>query len=124
MTVHKGRRWSTANAYLRPALKRGNLRLFTRMLADKILFDGRRAIGVKTYHKGQVKILYARKAVILSAGAIASLAILQRSGIGPAGLQKHGIDIIANRELGQICKIIWKYISRSPVASQLVCINI
>ena len=88
MTVHKGRRWSTANAYLRPALKRGNLRLFTRMLADKILFDGRRAIGVKTYHWGQVKILYARKAVILSEGAIASPAISHRSGIGPAGLLK------------------------------------
>ena len=70
MTVHKGRRWSTANAYLRPALKRGNLRLFTQILADKILFDGRRAIGVKTYHKGQVKILYARKEVILSAGRL------------------------------------------------------
>ena len=91
MTVHKGRRWSTANAYLRPALKRGNLRLFTRMLADKILFDGRRAIGVKTYHWGQVKILYARKAVILSAGAIASPAILHRSGIGPAGLLKNTV---------------------------------
>ena len=98
MTVHKGRRWSSANAYLRPALKRGNVKLYTRMMADKILFDGNRAIGVKTYHKGQIKTLLARKGVILSAGAIASPAILQRSGIGPAALlKKYGIEVIANR---------------------------
>ena len=122
MTVHKGRRWSTANAYLRPALKRGNLRLFTRMLADKILFDGKRAIGVKTYHKGQIKILYARKAVILSAGAIASPAILQRSGIGPAGLlKKHGIEIIADRpgvgaNLQDHLEVYFQIACRQPVS--------
>ena len=98
MTVHKGRRWSAANAYLRPALKRGNLHLFTRMLPDKILFEGKQAIGVQTLHRGKIKNILARKGVILSAGAIASPAILQRSGIGPAGLlKKHGIEIIADR---------------------------
>jgi len=89
MTVYKGRRWSTTNAYLRPALKRGNLHLFTRMLVDKILFSGKRAIGVQTLHRGKIKNILARKGVILSAGAIASPAILQRSGIGPAGLLKN-----------------------------------
>jgi choline dehydrogenase len=68
MTVHKGRRWSAANAYLRPALKRGNLHLFTRMLADKILFEGKQAIGVQTLHRGKIKNILARKGVILSAG--------------------------------------------------------
>ncbi|MGB2464617.1 MAG: GMC family oxidoreductase N-terminal domain-containing protein, partial [Candidatus Puniceispirillaceae bacterium] len=97
-TVHQGRRWSAANAYLRPALKRGNLHLFTRMLADKILFEGKQAIGVQTLHRGKIKNILARKGVILSAGAIASPAILQRSGIGPAGLlKKYGIEIIADR---------------------------
>ena len=100
MTVNKGPRWSGANAYLRPALKRGNLRLFTRMLADKIL--------------------YASKAVILSAGAIASPAILQRSGIGPAGLlKKHGIEIIADRPgVGANLQDHLEVFFRCPVASR------
>ncbi len=98
MTVYKGRRWSTAHAYLRPAIRRGNVKLFTRMLADKILFENRRATGVQVLHHGQTKIIKARKAVILSAGAIASPAILQRSGIGPAGLlRQHNIEVIADR---------------------------
>ena len=99
MTVWKGRRWSAANAYLRPALRTGQVRLFTRALADKILFDGTKAIGVRISHKGRQADILARQAVILSAGAIASPAILQRSGIGEADLlRKQGIDVIADRK--------------------------
>ena len=99
MTVWKGRRWSTANAYLRPALRTGQVRLFTRALADKILFDGTKATGVRISHKGRQADILARRAVILSAGAIASPAILQRSGIGEADLlRKQGIDVIADRK--------------------------
>ena len=122
MTVYKGRRWSTANAYLRPALKRGNLHLFTRMLVDKILFSGKRSIGVQTLHRGKIKNILARKGVILSAGAIASPAILQRSGIGPAGLlKKHGIEIIADRpgvgaNLQEHLEVYFQIACRQPVS--------
>ena len=93
MTVYKGRRWSAANAYLRPALKRGNLELRTAVMVEKLLFEGRRCIGVR-YSKGNEKVdVFAKKAVILSAGAIGSPSILQRSGIGPAAVLKNaGIE--------------------------------
>ena len=98
MTVYKGRRWSAANAYLRPALKRGNVELRTGVMVDKLLFDGRRCIGVR-YRKGnQIIDVMAKKAVILSAGAIGSPAILQRSGIGPAAVLKQaGVKVRADR---------------------------
>lgn len=99
MTVWKGRRWSTANAYLKPALQTGNVKLFTRTLADKILFNGHKAIGVRITCKGKQSNVMATKAVILAAGAISSPAILQRSGIGDAGiLRKLNIKVIADRK--------------------------
>ena len=82
MTVYKGRRWSAANAYLRPALKEGNVELRTGVMVDKLLFDGRRCIGVR-YRKGnQLVDVMAKKAVILSAGAIGSPAILALEALG------------------------------------------
>ncbi len=99
MTVWKGRRWSAANAYLKPALRTGYVKLYTRTLADRILFEGRKAIGVRVNCKGSQMDLLAGKAVILSAGAIGSPAILQRSGIGDgAHLQHHNIEVIADRK--------------------------
>ena len=95
--VHKGRRWSTADAYLRPALKRGNLRQFTRMLADKILFDGKRAIGVKTYHKGQIKILYARFRfcrITRSSGKLINLQFWPALPILPMTANRHKFSIV------------------------------
>jgi choline dehydrogenase len=58
MTVWKGRRWSTANAYLKPAMKKGKVRLFTRTLADRILFEGRRAVGRSRLAQGQIPRYY------------------------------------------------------------------
>ena len=73
--------------------------MFTRTLADQILFDGKRATGVRVYHKGRQIHILASRAVILSAGAIASPAILQRSGIGEASLlRKQGIEVKADRK--------------------------
>lgn len=100
MTVHKGRRWSTAMAYLRPALKRPNLRLQTHSLATRLLFDGRtgtpRVIGVEVSYGGQLVQLRAVREVILSGGAINSPQLLQLSGIGdPAQLQSLGIAVKA-----------------------------
>ncbi len=101
MTVHKGRRWSTAMAYLRPALKRGNVTLHTGTSASRILFEGRdppRAVGVEVEQGGQKVVYRARREVILSAGAIQSPQLLQLSGVGPAGLLKSlGIPVVADR---------------------------
>ena len=99
MTVYKGRRWSSANAYLRPALARGNVELRTGVMVDHLLFDGKKCIGVRYQKGGQCFDVFAKKAVILSAGAIGSPAILQRSGIGPKEvLQKAGVKVRADRQ--------------------------
>ena len=98
MTVWKGRRWSSANAYLRPALKRGNVQLRTGVMVDKLLFEGRKCVGVRYKKAGKSVEVRAGKAVILSAGAIGSPAILQRSGIGPAKvLQQAGVEVLLDR---------------------------
>jgi len=92
MTVWRGQRWSTANAYLRPALRRRNLRLLRRTRARRILFDGKRATGVEVERGGGVETVSARREVILAAGAINSPLLLMHSGIGPgATLAQAGI---------------------------------
>ena len=99
MTVWKGRRWSAANAYLKPAMKRGNMRLVTGAMVDRIIFEGTRAVGVSFLRGGQQYEVRANAEVVLSAGAINSPAILQRSGIGPgAVLQSAGVETLAMRE--------------------------
>lgn len=92
MTVHRGVRWSAANAYLRPALRRKNLRLRSRCLVEKVLFDGKKAVGVAYTCKGRKLEAKARRAVILCGGAINSPQLLQLSGIGHADhLKKAGV---------------------------------
>jgi choline dehydrogenase len=86
MTVSGGVRESTSRAYLRPAMRRSNLTVKKDILVDKLIFDGQRVIGVSAHRKGKDLVLRASREVILSAGSIASPMILQRSGIGPAGL--------------------------------------
>jgi choline dehydrogenase len=98
MTVWKGRRWSAANAYLRPALKRSNVALRTGAHAERILFEGRRAVGVVVRRWGRIETLRARKEIIVAASAINSPKLLMLSGIGPAEhLREHGIKVVANR---------------------------
>ncbi|HET9019387.1 MAG TPA: choline dehydrogenase, partial [Acetobacteraceae bacterium] len=94
MSVHRGRRWSTANAYLRPALNRPNLRVVTHALATGIVFEGRRAVGVR-YRQGNAEhTARAAREVILSGGPINSPALLKLSGVGPAEeLRALGIDV-------------------------------
>ena len=84
MTVKDGVRWSTANAYLRPAMKRPNLTVLTHALATRIAFDGRRATGVHYRRGGRDYLARARREVILCGGAINSPQLLKLSGIGPA----------------------------------------
>jgi len=86
MTVSGGVRESTSRAYLQPATKRTNLTVMKHVLVDKIIFEGKRAVGVSAARNGKKFDLRAGREVILSAGAIASPMILQRSGVGPADL--------------------------------------
>lgn len=86
MTVAGGVRSSTSRAYLRPALKRANLTVTKHVLVDRVLFDGKRAVGVSATQQGKPIELKASREVILSAGSIASPMILQRSGVGPEKL--------------------------------------
>jgi choline dehydrogenase len=84
MTVKDGVRWSTANAYLRRAMKRGNLEVATHALATRVLFEGRRATGVRYSRRGRDHVALARREVILSGGPINSPQLLKLSGVGPA----------------------------------------
>lgn len=84
MTVKNGVRWSTANAYLRPAMQRSNLTVITHALVHKVLFEGKRAVGVRYERKGKTHDVRCNREVVLSAGSIGSPHILQLSGIGAA----------------------------------------
>lgn len=98
MTVRAGTRCSAAKAYLYPARKRANLHVIQHALATRILFDGRRAVGVDYLRAGKSCTVRARREVILSGGPINSVQLLKLSGIGPAAeLQSHGIPVIADR---------------------------
>ncbi|MBP2295770.1 GMC family oxidoreductase [Azospirillum rugosum] len=95
MTVGKWRRSSTSVAYLRPAMKRPNLRVETRALALRVLLDGRRAVGIEYRQDGTVRRARANREVILAGGAINSPHLLQLSGIGPADvLAAHGVPVV------------------------------
>jgi choline dehydrogenase len=94
-TSRRGFRVSTAVAYLRPARRRRNLTVATNALATKILFDGRRAVGVEWRSRGRISSARASGEVILSAGAINTPQLLQLSGVGPAPLlQDLGVDVV------------------------------
>lgn len=98
MTVWDGRRWSAANAYLRPALKRPNVALRTGAHVERIVLEGREAVGVTFRCWGRLETVRARKEVIISASAINSPKLLMLSGIGPAEhLRELGIEVVANR---------------------------
>lgn len=99
LNVHKGRRWSPAVGYLRPALKRPNLRVETERLGLRLLFEGTRAVGVVVRGPdGQEEAYRARREVIVSCGAIESPKLLMLSGIGDgAALQGMGIETRVHR---------------------------
>lgn len=84
MTVRDGVRESTSRAYLRPVMKRPNLTVLSKTLVDKVVFEGKRAVGVAMVSNGKSQTMRAGKEVLLASGAFASPMILQRSGIGPA----------------------------------------
>jgi choline dehydrogenase len=95
VTVRNKRRCSAAVAYLRPALKRPNLKVETRALAHRVLFEGRRAVGLEYGQDGVVSRARARGEMILAGGSINSPQLLQLSGVGPGELLRaHGIAVV------------------------------
>ncbi len=96
-TIYKGRRWSAANAYLRPALKRQNVSL-VKGFARRVTIENQRATGVEIEAHGKIQVIKARREVILAASSINSPKILLQSGIGPAAhLKENGIAVVADR---------------------------
>jgi len=99
LTTHRGWRCSTADAYLKPARNRGNLRVETEAFAAGVIFEGQRAVGVR-YRQGEVmRTARCRAEVLLCAGSIQSPQLLQLSGIGPrALLDRFGIPVVAESQ--------------------------
>jgi choline dehydrogenase len=94
----RGVRWSSARAFLKPVLGRPNLRLETGVLVEKLVFEGRRCVGVRFRQNGRLVEARAGGEVILSAGAVGSPQILQLSGVGPAEwLDEHGIAAVLDK---------------------------
>jgi choline dehydrogenase len=121
MTVREGVRSSTANAYLRPAMKRRNLKVLTHALATRIAFEGRRAVGVHYRRRGREQKASARREVILCGGPINSPQLLKLSGVGPAAeLRLLGIDVVADRpgvgeNLQDHLEFTFQVASRQPI---------
>ena len=96
-TIYKGRRWSAANAYMRPALKRPNCTI-TRALARRIIIEDGRAVGVEVSRGSKIEVIQANVEVIIAASSLNSPKLLMLSGIGPAAhLAEHGIAVVADR---------------------------
>jgi choline dehydrogenase len=97
LTAKNGRRWSTAVGYLREARRRPNLVVETNALASRLLFEGRRAVGVEYRKDGAIRVAHAAREVILAGGAFNSPQLMQLSGLGPADLLRgHGVDVVAD----------------------------
>jgi len=121
-----GRRMSAARAFLRPAMKRRNVRVETHALATKILFEGNRAVGVEYEQRGQKRTARAGREVILSGGSINSPQLLQLSGVGPASLlQSLGIPVVhENANVGANLQdhvgINYTFKGREPTLNQIL----
>jgi choline dehydrogenase len=95
MTVGGGRRWSAANAYLRPVMHRSNLKVMTHALATRIAFDGKRAVALEYGHNGAQRRVRVTRELIVSGGPINSPQLLKLSGVGPeAELREQGIPVV------------------------------
>ncbi|PTW62799.1 choline dehydrogenase [Breoghania corrubedonensis] len=123
-TARNGFRMSTARAYLRPAMKRKNLRVVTHAHATRILFQGSRATGVEYICRGERRTVTAAREVIVSAGAVNSPQLLQLSGIGPAHLlADKGVEVRhhlagVGRNLQDHLGLDYLYRSRVPTLNQ------
>ena len=125
VTIDKGERASVSKHYLNPAKNRKNLTIFTDSFVEKIIFDGKKAIGIEVKIKDNIQQVYASKEVILSGGSINSPQLLLLSGVGPANhLKEKGIEVIHNlKVLEETYKIILKLIFNKNVKPQTLCIH-
>ncbi|MFT5721694.1 MAG: choline dehydrogenase [Motiliproteus sp.] len=121
MTVKKGVRASTSNAYLRRAMKRANLTVKTGVLSRKILCEGKQAVGIEYQQDAKVTRVMARREVILSAGSIGSPQLLQLSGIGPASVLKDaGVELLhelpgVGENLQDHLEVYFQYHCKQPI---------
>ena len=116
-TIKGSKRFSSARAYLYPALNRKNLHTKTNITVDKVIFKNKKAIGVEYFEKGKKKVIGCTREVILSSGAINSQQILMRSGVGDSEeIKKHGIQV--NHELKGVGKNLQDHFA---VVSQFAC---
>jgi len=120
-TIHQSRRWSAANAYLKPALKRPNVELL-RCFARRIIIENGRAIGVEIERGGKVEVVRANREVIVSASSFNSPKLLMLSGIGPAAhLSQLGIEVKVDRpgvgaNLQDHMEFYFQQVSTKPVS--------
>jgi choline dehydrogenase len=126
ITTKNGRRMSAARAFLRPAMKRKNLRVEINALATRILFEGKRAVGIEYLQNGETKTARAGREVILSGGSINSPQLLQLSGVGPSALLGAlGIAVVhANENVGANLQdhvgINYTFRGRLPTLNQIL----
>ncbi|MFC7705270.1 choline dehydrogenase [Plastorhodobacter daqingensis] len=119
-TIWRGRRWSAASAYLKPALRRQNCDL-VRAFARRVVIEGGRATGVEVMRKGRIEVIRARREVVLAASSINSPKLLMLSGIGPAAhLSEHGLPVVADRpgvgqNLQDHLEIYMQFAARLPI---------
>jgi choline dehydrogenase len=119
-TIWKGRRWSAANAYLKPAMAGGNVHII-RGFARKVVMEGTRAVGVEIEARGAIQVIRAKAEVILAASSINTPKLLMLSGIGPADhLREHGVEVIADRKgvganLQDHLEIYMQYAASQPI---------
>lgn len=124
MTVHRGRRWSAAVAYVRPAMRRPNLKVMVGALATRIIVEGGRAAAVEFWHRGALRRARARE-IILSGGAINSPQLLLLSGIGSAEeIRRHGIAVVhdlpgVGRNLQDHLELYVQYACKEPITLYL-----
>ncbi len=120
-TIKDGRRASTASAFLKPARKRGNLTVLTRAHSRRIVFDGRRAVGVEYDRGGKTVTARANREIVLCAGTINSPALLQMSGVGAGDdVKALGIDVVAEvpgvgRNLQDHVTVYVQYLCTKPI---------
>ncbi|HEX7759757.1 MAG TPA: GMC family oxidoreductase N-terminal domain-containing protein [Caulobacteraceae bacterium] len=94
-TIYRGRRQSAAEAFLKPAARRANLTVITDAVVDKVVFEAKRAVGVKLLREGRFEVVKTRGEVILACGAMSSPGVLERSGVGdPERLEALGVPLV------------------------------
>jgi choline dehydrogenase len=119
-TIWKGRRWSAANAYLKPAMAGGNVQV-VRALARRVIIENGRAVGVEVAQGGDPFVIRCQSEVILAASSINTPKLLMLSGIGPAAhLAEHGVPLVADRagvgaNLQDHLEIYMQYAASQPV---------